>query len=61
MTVDTSEALKAALWMASHDYQLWPCRVKLKLKEDGTLEKDVTGLPKKWTHGGLTNLDDIKA
>lgn len=62
MSVDTRNALEGALWMAGHGYQLWPCRIKLKLDpKTNELVKDVTGLPKMWTHGGLTDPEDIKS
>lgn len=60
MSVDTSGALNHALWMAGYGYQIWPCRIKLKLENDD-LKKDPTGLPGKWTHGGLTDPEAIKA
>lgn len=47
--------------MASYGYQLWPVRIKLKLRPDGTIKKDVDGLPGKWTHGGLTDPEEIKS
>lgn len=61
MSVDTSSALDGAIWMASHGYQIWPCRIRWKPNEKGEFKKDVGGLPKYWESGGLTDPDDIRA
>jgi hypothetical protein len=57
MSVDTKDALDAALWMASYGYQIWPCRIQLNAKG----KKDPKKLPEHWTEGGLTDPEAIKA
>lgn len=61
MSVDTSDALSAALWMASHGYQIWPCRIQLRPNKKGELKKEPDGLPKSWTARGLIDPAEIRA
>jgi hypothetical protein len=57
MSVDTKDALDAALWMASYGYQIWPCRIQLNAEG----KKKPKGLPDLWSQGGLTDPEAIKA